>query len=59
LRVGTLERRVEDAIGTVDDDLDPYAASDVVLETFGVHGGAQTAGNTRARSAVRAHVKGL
>jgi LAO/AO transport system kinase len=59
LAVGTLERRVEDAIGTLGDDLDPYAASDVVLETFGVHGGAHAAGNTRARSAVRAHVKGL
>jgi LAO/AO transport system kinase len=59
LAVGTLERRVEDAIGTLGDDLDPYAASDVVLETFGVHGGAHTAGNARAPGSVRAHVKGL
>jgi LAO/AO transport system kinase len=59
LAVGTLERRVEDAIERLPDDLDPYAASDTVLETFGVHGGALAAGNTRARTAVRATVKGL
>ncbi len=59
LALGTLERRVEDAIGTLDGDLDPYAASDVVLETFGVHGGAHAAGHARTRAGVRAHVKGL
>jgi LAO/AO transport system kinase len=59
LAVGTLERRVEDVIGGLADDLDPYAASDIVLETFGVHGGAIATGNTRARTAVRATVKGL
>ena len=59
LAVGTLERRVEDAIGTLDGDLDPYAASDVVLESFGVHGGAHALGNARHSGTVRAHVKGL
>jgi len=59
LAVGTLERRVEDAIATLPAGLDPYAASDAVLERFGVHGGALATGNTRARSTVRAHVKGL
>jgi GTPase len=59
LALGTLERRIEDTIAGLDDDLDPYAAADTVLERFGVHGGANTAGNTRARTDVRAHVKGL
>ena len=59
LALGTLERRIEDAITGTPDDLDPYAAADAVLETFGVHGGVHAVGNTRARSGVRAHVKGL
>jgi putative protein kinase ArgK-like GTPase of G3E family len=59
LALGTLERRIEDTIPQIGDDLDPYAAADAVLERFGVHGGANAVGNTRARSGVRATVKGL
>jgi len=59
LAVGTLERRVEGVIGSLADDLDPYAAADIVLEAFGVHGGAIATGNTRTPTAVRATVKGL
>ena len=59
LALGTLERRIEDTIPDIPDDLDPYAAADAVLERFGVHGGVNAVGNTRARSGVRATVKGL
>jgi LAO/AO transport system kinase len=59
LALGTLERRVEAVIEQLPSDLDPYAASDAVLETFGVHGGTRAAGNTGARTTVRATVKGL
>jgi LAO/AO transport system kinase len=59
LALGTLERRVETAIEQLPSELDPYAASDAVLATFGVHGGTLAAGNTRARTTVRATVKGL
>jgi LAO/AO transport system kinase len=59
LALGTLERRIEDTIPEIPDDLDPYAAADAVLERFGVHGGVNAVGNTRARSGVRATVKGL
>ena len=59
LALGTLERRIEDTIPDIGDALDPYAAADAVLEKFGVHGGVNAVGNTRARSGVRATVKGL
>jgi LAO/AO transport system kinase len=59
LALGTLERRIEDTIPEIGDNLDPYAAADAVLERFGVHGGVNAVGNTRARSGVRATVKGL
>jgi LAO/AO transport system kinase len=59
LALGTLERRIEDTIAETPDDIDPYAAADAVLERFGVHGGVNAVGNTRARSGVRATVKGL
>ena len=59
LALGTLERRIEDAIAETPDNLDPYAAADALLERFGVHGGVNAVGNTRARSGVRATVKGL
>jgi LAO/AO transport system kinase len=59
LALGTLERRIEDAIADIPDDIDPYAAADTVLERFGVHGGVNAVGNTRPRSGVRATVKGL
>jgi LAO/AO transport system kinase len=59
LALGTLERRVEAVIEQLPSDLDPYAASKAVLETFGVQGGPLVAGNTRSRSTVRATVKGL
>jgi LAO/AO transport system kinase len=59
LALGTLERRIEDTVAELNENQDPYAAADIVLERFGVHGGANTAGNTRARTDTRAHVKGL
>jgi LAO/AO transport system kinase len=59
LALGTLEGRIEEAVAQLGDDLDPYAAADQVLERFGVHGGAHALGNVRARSEVRATVKGL
>jgi len=59
LALGTLERRIDDTIAQTPDDIDPYAAADAVLEGFGVHGGVNAVGNTRARSGVRATVKGL
>jgi LAO/AO transport system kinase len=59
LTLGTLEGRVEEAIASLGDELDPYAAAEVVLERFGVEGGVRAAGNVRAPSAVRATVKGL
>jgi GTPase len=59
LALGTLDRRIEDAIAEVPDDTDPYAAADAVLERFGVHDGVHAVGNARARSGVRATVKGL
>lgn len=59
LALGTLEGRVEEVVAELGDDLDPYAAADDVLERFGIHGGAAALGNVRARTAVRATVKGL
>jgi LAO/AO transport system kinase len=59
LALGTLERRIEDAAAELGDDLDPYAAADVVLARFGVHGGVNAVGNARARAGMRATVKGL
>jgi LAO/AO transport system kinase len=59
LTLGTLEGRVEEVVAELGDDLDPYAAADQVLERFGVKGGAHALGNVRARTEVRATVKGL
>jgi LAO/AO transport system kinase len=59
LALGTLERRIEEAIAQTPDDLDPYGAADAVLERFGVHGVVNAVGSARARSGVRATVKGL
>jgi LAO/AO transport system kinase len=59
LALGTLDRRIEDAIAELGDDLDPYAAADAVLERFGVHDGVHALGNVRPHGGVRAHVKGL
>jgi len=59
LALGTLEGRVEEVVAEIGDELDPYAAAERVLERFGVPGGAHALGNVRARSAVRATVKGL
>jgi len=59
LALGTLEGRIEDAIAELSEDIDPYAAADTVLERFGVTGGAHALGNVRARTDVRATVKGL
>jgi LAO/AO transport system kinase len=59
LALGTLEGRVEDMIAELNEDIDPYEAADVVLERFGVTGGAHALGNVRARTNVSATVKGL
>ena len=59
LALGTLEGRIEGVVAEIGDDVDPYEAADRVLERFGVHGGAHALGNVRARSDVRATVKGL
>jgi putative protein kinase ArgK-like GTPase of G3E family len=59
LALGTLEGRIEEVIAALPDDLDPYAAADDVLARFGVRGGANVVGNSRARTDVRATVKGL
>lgn len=59
LALGTLERRIEDTVAELSDDLDPYAAADEVLERFGVHGGVHAVGHARARTGIRATVKGL
>ena len=59
LALGTLEGRIEDVIGELGDDLDPYAAAEIVLTRFGVHDGVHAFGNVRAQGDVRAHVKGL
>jgi GTPase len=59
LALGTLDRRIEDAIAELGDDLDPYAAADAVLERFGVHDGVHALRHVRPHGAVRAHVKGL
>ena len=59
LALGTLDRRIADAVAELGDDLDPYAAADAVLQRFGVHGGVRALGNVRTHGDVRAHVKGL
>jgi LAO/AO transport system kinase len=59
LALGTLERRVEDAIGALPDSLDPYVAAERVVAGFGVDDGLAALGNSRARGAVRATVRGL
>jgi LAO/AO transport system kinase len=59
LVLGTLEGRVEDAIAALDDSLDPYAAAQSVVETFGVHENVHVTGNVRSIGAARASVKGL
>ncbi|MDB5041331.1 MAG: hypothetical protein JWN27_2057 [Candidatus Eremiobacteraeota bacterium] len=59
LALGTLEGRIEDVIAELSEDIDPYEAADAVLERFGVTGGAHALGNVRARTDVRATVKGL
>jgi len=59
LALGTLEGRIEDVIAELNEDIDPYEAADAVLARFGVTGGAHALGNVRARTDVRATVKGL
>ena len=59
LAIGTLERELENAIGELADDLDPYAAAEVILARFGVAGVGSALGNVRTRGDVRATVKGL
>ena len=59
LALGALEARIERELGALDPASDPYDAARDVLERFGLHGDVVSAGNTAARSAVRATVKGL
>jgi LAO/AO transport system kinase len=59
LALGTLERRVEEAIGALPESLDPYVAAERVVEGFGVGDGLAALGNARARGDVRATVRGL
>jgi LAO/AO transport system kinase len=59
LVLGTLEGRVEDAIAGLDDSLDPYAAAQSVVETFGVHENVHVTSNVRSIGGSRATVKGL
>jgi LAO/AO transport system kinase len=59
LALGALEREIEAAIAELSDDLDPYAAAEVILNRFGVEGGGSVLGNVRPRGDVRATVKGL
>jgi LAO/AO transport system kinase len=59
LALGTLERRIEDVVDSIGDDLDPYAAAERVLEKFGVRGGVDALGHKHGHGEVRATVKGL
>jgi len=59
LALGTLERKIELALDAIEEPRDPYAAAIEVLESFGVTDGVDALGNSRARSDVRATVKGL
>lgn len=59
LAIGTLEREIEGAIAELADDLDPYAAAELILARFGVGGVGSVLGNVRPRGDVRATVKGL
>jgi len=59
LALGTLERRVDESIASIGDDVDPYAAAVDVLARFGVADGVRAHGAVRAPGAVRAHVRGL
>jgi LAO/AO transport system kinase len=59
LALGTLERKIEEAIAGTSDARDPYAAADDVLRGFGVTEGIRSTGNARPRTDVRAVVKGL
>ncbi|HTW84074.1 MAG TPA: methylmalonyl Co-A mutase-associated GTPase MeaB [Candidatus Sulfotelmatobacter sp.] len=59
LAMGTLEERVEGAIVGLDDALDPYAAAETVVASFGIHDGVHATGNVRTANVVRATVKGL
>jgi LAO/AO transport system kinase len=59
LAMGTLERKIEAAIETIAEPVDPYAAAEDVLARFGVTDGISAIGNTRPRSDGHATVKGL
>jgi len=59
LALGALEGRIEDELATLDPASDPYAAARALLERFGLYGEVGAGGNTAARSAVRATVRGL
>jgi LAO/AO transport system kinase len=59
LALGALEGRIEEELATLDPASDPYAAARALLERFGLYGEVGAGGNTAARSAVRATVRGL
>jgi LAO/AO transport system kinase len=59
LALGVLETRIERELETLDAASDPYAGARELLERFGIYGAVAASGNTAARSAVRATVKGL
>ncbi|MFN2459421.1 MAG: hypothetical protein ABR591_01815, partial [Candidatus Velthaea sp.] len=59
LAAGTLETQIEEGIAALEPGLDPYAAAQAVLRRFGVLDEVGASGNRRARSGVRATVKGL
>jgi LAO/AO transport system kinase len=59
IALGTLERRIEDAVAELGDDLDPYAAADAVLRRFGVADGVHALSRARTPATIRATVKGL
>ena len=59
LALGTLERKIEEVLDAMPEPLDPYVAAASVLATFGVKDGIAVLGNARARTDVRATVKGL
>src|SRR6202171_6345742 len=44
LALGTLDRRIEDVIAELNENIDPYEAADAVLLRFGVTGGAHALG---------------
>jgi LAO/AO transport system kinase len=59
LALGTLERKIDDAIAAMPEPIDPYVAAERVVKAFNVEDGLAALGNARARGDIRATVKGL